>query len=139
MKNKINLKGVLVGMMTVGILTSQSVLATTCERSFLGMRPWHAGINKDPNTCAILNPQNDTEMNLMFWQIALNVLADMMVVVGYLAIGFLIYGGFLYMMSNGDSARINKGKSTIVSAIIGVAIAILAQLIVNVISEILIK
>ena len=69
----------------------------------------------------------------------LNIVSILSGIVGYLAIGFLIYGGYLYIMARGDASRISKGKNTIIRAIIGLVICIMATvisgLIVNIITS----
>jgi hypothetical protein len=51
--------------------------------------------------------------------------------VGLIAVVFMMYGGFLWMTSNGDPDRVNKAKKTLISAGIGLAIIISAFVIVN--------
>ena len=43
----------------------------------------------------------------------------------------LIYGGIRYVLSSGDSGAVQNAKNTIMYAIIGLVIAILAYAIVN--------
>lgn len=51
--------------------------------------------------------------------------------VGAIAVIMLIWGGLQYVISAGDSKRVENAKSTILYAIIGIVIAILAFAIVN--------
>ena len=51
--------------------------------------------------------------------------------VGAIAVIMLIWGGLQYVISAGDSKRVESAKSTILYAIIGIVIAILAFAIVN--------
>jgi hypothetical protein len=44
---------------------------------------------------------------------------------------FLVWGGFKYITSNGDSSGVSTAKSTIIAALIGLVIAALARPIVN--------
>ena len=53
------------------------------------------------------------------------------IVVGSLAVIILIIGGIRYITSTGDSARIQKAKDTILYAIIGIIVVILARAIVG--------
>jgi hypothetical protein len=43
----------------------------------------------------------------------------------------IIYGGFRYITSGGDSGRVGNAKNTLIYAIIGLVIVALAQLIVH--------
>lgn len=49
------------------------------------------------------------------------------IVVGLASVIMIIIGGFQYVMSSGDSANITNAKNTILYAIIGLLVALLAQ------------
>ena len=51
--------------------------------------------------------------------------------IGVVAVIMLLYGGFKYVTSNGDSNNIHAAKNTILYAIIGLMVAILGQVIVT--------
>ncbi len=51
------------------------------------------------------------------------------------AVIFLIYGGFLFITSAGNEESAEKGKSTVVNALIGIIIIILSYVIVNVVAN----
>ena len=55
----------------------------------------------------------------------------MLGVLGLLAVVVIIYGGFMYTTSAGDSSKIKKAKDTIMYGVIGLVIALLAFAIVN--------
>ncbi len=48
-------------------------------------------------------------------------------VVGVAAVIMIIIGGLRYVLSEGDTAGVNNAKNTILYALIGVAIAVMAQ------------
>jgi len=50
---------------------------------------------------------------------------------GLMATGFLIYGGFLYITSAGNDENINKAKKLILYAAVGVVVILLASILVN--------
>ena len=52
-------------------------------------------------------------------------------VVGIVSVIMLIYGGLRYVLSGGDSKKVTDAKNTILYAIIGLIVAILAYAIVN--------
>jgi hypothetical protein len=54
---------------------------------------------------------------------------------GLLAVGFIIFGAVQYIMSQGQPDRIKKAKETIVNAVIGLFLAILAFVIVALIAN----
>lgn len=52
-------------------------------------------------------------------------------VVGAISVIMLIFGGFKYVTSGGDSGKITSAKNTIVYALIGLVIVALSQVLVN--------
>lgn len=60
-----------------------------------------------------------------------NVLNAVFVVAGLLAIAFVAFGGFQYTISNGDSNGIARAKNTILYALIGLVVTLMAAIIVN--------
>jgi hypothetical protein len=53
------------------------------------------------------------------------------VIVGIVSVVMIIYGGFQYVTSGGDSGKVTNAKSTIIYAIIGLVVVALAQFIVQ--------
>lgn len=60
-----------------------------------------------------------------------NVLNIVFGVVGALTLLFTVYGGFKYVMSQGDPQATNTAKNTIIYAVIGMVITLSAAAIVN--------
>ena len=58
----------------------------------------------------------------------INVFASVM---GFLAIGMIIYGGFMLLTAQGDPARIKRGKDIVLYSVIGLILVVLAYAIVN--------
>jgi hypothetical protein len=52
-------------------------------------------------------------------------------IIGAVAVLMLIYGGIRYTVSGGDSKNVTAAKNTILYAIVGIVVAILAYAIVN--------
>lgn len=59
------------------------------------------------------------------------VITTLSVVVGIVAVIMIIVSGFKYVTSSGDSGKISNAKTTLIYAIVGIVIAVLAQVIVN--------
>lgn len=51
--------------------------------------------------------------------------------IGFLAVVMIIYGGFQYVMSAGDSGKVKSAKNTILYGIVGLVVALLAYAIIN--------
>ena len=91
---------------------------------------WYRGLDQDPTTCTIkLSALND------MWKIVLNLLEILLQVAGYAAAGYMLWGGFKYMKSQGNSQNIASAKSTLMNATIGLGIALSAVAIVNFVSS----
>lgn len=60
-----------------------------------------------------------------------NVINIALFIIGALAVLMLIIGGIRYTISGGDTAAVTAAKNTILYAIIGIIVAILAYAIVN--------
>ena len=53
------------------------------------------------------------------------------IIVGIAAVIMIIVGGFKYVASGGDANKVSSAKSTLIYAIVGLLIAVLAQFIVH--------
>lgn len=115
-----------------------------CNTTFIGLRPWYAGLaeGKDCEIKPIECPEDGKDcpaMTAFIWGIVTNLLYDMFVIVGYLAIGFLMFGGYTYLLARGDPGRIEKGKKTIIGAVSGLIIAVVASFIVSFIGNVILE
>ena len=75
--------------------------------------------------CTAANP-NDSLKN-----IASKIVNLLSVIVGIVSVIMIIYGGFKYITSGGDSGNVSGAKNTLVYAIVGLIIVALAQFIVH--------
>lgn len=55
-------------------------------------------------------------------------------IVGVIAVAVMIYGGFSFIMSHGDAARVQKGKYIILYGLVGLIVSIMAYAIVMFVS-----
>lgn len=55
----------------------------------------------------------------------------LLLVIGVISVIMLIYGGFRYIISGGDNKKVTDAKNTILYAIIGLIISLLAYAIIN--------
>lgn len=110
-----------------------------CGGSLLGLRPWYYGICSGEGESTKIKKvgQNDGDLAKFIWTIVLNVLFDLSLVIGYIALAMIIYGGYLYIISQGDPGKMAKGKKTLMSAVIGTTIALSASVVINTVSAVL--
>lgn len=132
-------------MLAVASLTASPapVLAAgddkACGGSVLGLRPWYYNICETVgNDVQITKPaKSEAGLSKFIWQIVLNVLFDLSLVVGYLALAMVVFGGYQYISSQGDPGKMAKGKKTLMAAVIGTTIAMSASVVINTASAVL--
>ncbi len=107
-----------------------------CDKKgrILTLKPWYDGLTKDD--CSIKDPGSDADSQANFiWKIVLNIVDDLLQLIGYTTVGYIMYGGFLMMTSNGAPDKAAHGRKTIMSAAIGLVIALASVALVNFISS----
>jgi Type IV secretion system pilin len=101
-----------------GIAATGSKPANTGQTN---LNPTH-----QPNDCGGPTSSDNTIYNIL-----LTVVNIFSVIVGIVAVVMIIYGGFRYITSGGESTNVSNAKNAILYAIIGLVIVALAQIIVR--------
>ena len=109
------------------LVTRFAAIPAKCGKTFFGLEPWYKYLKLDPTTCEITNftffpNSNKSDVPL----ILLAVVDDLLRLAGMLAVVFIIVGGFKYVTSQGNPDETSKAQSTIVNALIGLAVALVA-------------
>lgn len=115
-------------------LASPQVASAACTERLLTFPAWYKGLVD--GSCVVKNPADVGGVPAFLAKIGLNVIEFMLQLVGYLAVGFIIYGGFKYLTGAGAPEDIAKAKKTILNAVIGLVISIFSIGIVNVVAEV---
>lgn len=109
--------------------------------SFLSFPTWYKYLDKAPGSggrCDIAVPK-DAEGNTRIDQVVTPVLLAVFEIIlrigGIAAVGFIIFGGFQYLISQGEPDRTKGAKSTILNAVIGLVVTLSASAIVNLIGR----
>lgn len=99
--------------------------------SFLGIPPWYKYLDGEdiggkcvPKLDLANNPQNVAKIGLALVEIALRI-------GGLVAVAFVIYGGFQFILSQGEPDKAASARRTIINALVGLVIAIMATVIVS--------
>ena len=126
----------LVGLMSVAVpATPALAVDKSCDSHLLTFPAWYNGlVSKEGNKCVVDAPQSDVDgkqIRVFISKLLLNIVDILMQLVAYASIVYLMIGGFKYLTSSGLSEQMAAGKKTILNAIIGLIIAILAVAIVN--------
>lgn len=133
----------MVGVVSVSFAAATSSIAeaapskktsidATCNAYFLTLPAWYNGLaGRTAGSCTVVSPTDlggnkGTQISRFIWLIALNALQMLLQIVAYLAVGFIIYGGFMYLTSAGRSDKITRGREMIQNAVIGLVISLLA-------------
>lgn len=58
-------------------------------------------------------------------------------VAGVATVGFIIYGGYMIIMSKGDPQELQKGQTTLANALIGLVVVVASGLIFNFVADLL--
>ena len=119
----------LVSLAVPGLVATSPAYA--CKDTMFAIPARYRGL-QDSN-CNIAQPDaNSPEKFVM--QIGLNVVQALMVIIAYIAVFFIIKGGFGYMTSAGSPEGMASARKTITNAGIGLVISALAASIVNAIA-----
>ena len=108
-------------LIVVPMLAGSYASAATSQESVcegIGLASTSSGCTEDPNSPTV-NSTIKTVVTLLSF------------VVGILSVIMIMVGGLKYITSGGDSAKVTSAKSTILYAVIGIVITVLAQVIVR--------
>lgn len=103
--------------------------AATCKPRLFGLVPWYEYLKQDPNTCRITSfdsPNKVLGSHSPFLLIALAILDDLIRIAALVAVGYVIYGGIQYITSQGAPDATKKAQQTIINALIGLGVAMVA-------------
>ncbi len=118
---------------------ASAAVASGCNKSsfLLGLPTWYKYLDVGPkgsDPCAIKGPANSRgglDVPTALPRILLAVVDILLRVAAMVSIGFVIYGGFRYMLSQGEPDSTRQAKGTIITSIIGLVITIFSTAIVN--------
>lgn len=113
-----------------------SVSAKECEARVLGIPPWYRGLTQGDN-CDLKGPNDVGGIGNYIWKIVLNGIEMAIVIAAYVTIFFILYGGFLFITGGDKPGQVEKARTTILNAVIGLIIAMAAIAITNLIFSII--
>jgi hypothetical protein len=125
-------------VMTAVVTPTTYAADASCEVRILGIPPWYQGLSsKDASGKCSIDAPKDGKVADFIWHIALNIIEIALYLVGYIAIFFILYGGFQFLTGGSNPSQIEKARKTILNAVVGLVISISAVVIVNLIFGIL--
>ena len=116
MKKKILLLGIIASLITPSLMLPNSVVyADAKDQIQKGIGATGAGSSNGPKLEAIIA----------------SIIQTMFFIIGVLAVIVIIYSGFLFIVASGNPQTIQKAKTSIVYAVVGLVVAIMAYAIVG--------
>lgn len=118
----------------VAFLTPSHAAAGECKdySNILTFPNWYRGVAETIGSGASATCNVDFKHGINdIWVVVSNVIEILLQLVGYVAVAFIIYGGFKYLTSQGESSALVSAKNTITQAIVGLVISIVSVLILN--------
>ncbi len=97
--------------------------------SFLVFPPWYKYLNHITDAQGSCAPQISGLNDI--WLIAAAIIEILLRAGALIAVGFIIYGGFEYLTSQGEPDKTKKAQQTLINAVVGLVITILAATIIN--------
>lgn len=112
------------------LLTSFGATNSCASRGFFGLPTWYKYLvdagkmapNADTGRCEFVATFGVADLGL----IALAVLDIVLRLAGLIAVGYTVYGGVQFVTSQGEPDLSKKARQTIINAIIGLIIALIA-------------
>ncbi|HSH55902.1 MAG TPA: hypothetical protein VK983_03685 [Candidatus Limnocylindrales bacterium] len=93
---------------------------------FFGLKPWYQYL-KTEKDCTVRDFQVlGGTSGSDFLLIGLALVDDLLRIAGFVAIGYVIYGGILYITSQGSPEQTGKAQNTIQNALVGLVITVVA-------------
>lgn len=118
----------------LSILNSNTALAAGCASEgvqLFRIPAWYRGLVNE-GTCEIkkVGPKDsggEVEVEQFIWTIIGNVFDGIVRIIGVVATGYIIWAGFQYMIAAGDTGKMANAKTTIINAVTGLIIALIAS------------
>lgn len=145
---KLSIKALVFGLLFSFMAAVPAVVATpatvsaaaNCENPrLLGVPAWYRGLAEPGlnDTCNIKHPDTVGGLSPFIWRIVLNVVEMALVIVAYIAVFFILYGGFQFIVGGSNPDTVAKGRKTILNAVIGLVISMGAIGITNLVFSII--
>lgn len=119
---------------TTTVDPGQATLGPTCNAqtggviAFLALKSWDECLKHDSNGVPQITSLDD------IWRIGIIVVETLIKIAGYLAVGFIIWGGIKYLKSQGEPSELTAARQIITNALIGFIICMVAVSIIELIA-----
>lgn len=126
-------KALITALLMVATFTSFAVIApahsyaedpANCRRSIAILPTWYKYLDFDKNCDVVVAPGEGAKTAVL---VGLAIIEMLLVVAGVIAVIMVMIGGFKYVISQGEPEKIGNAKMTIINALLGAVIAIIAS------------
>jgi len=97
--------------------------------NFLFFPTWYHYLNSIPDANGLCTPQISSINDI--WLIVAAIIEIMLRIATFVAIGFIIFAGFKYITGQAEPANVEQARKTIIYALVGLTIAVLATATIN--------
>lgn len=104
---------------------SIKIFAAPCDKSFFGLPHWYKYLEGASSCEPRLNGIND------IWLIVLAIIEILLRIAMLAAIAYVLIGGFKFVTSGASPEKTSAAKNTVIDALIGLVIAIVATAVVS--------
>jgi threonine/homoserine/homoserine lactone efflux protein len=118
-----------------GFLGTNNVLAAPCDKNKIDSMECKACEGAREADPSISCYSNSKDINSV-WSFARDIINWFLIAIGLISVFFIIWSGIRYATSGGDTERVKKAKHTMMYAIIGLSIALLSAVIINVLFDV---
>lgn len=94
--------------------------------NFFSLTPWYEYLEGETDAFGKCIPQVKLTESNDIWLILLAVIDSLLKIAALVAVGFVIYGGIQFVISQGEPDKTNAARNTIINALVGLVIAIIA-------------
>src|SRR5690606_16654835 len=101
--------------------------AAACDpgSSFFGLPRWYEYLDGENDALGKCVPTVNNGADI--WLIVLAVIDALLRVSAVVAVGFVVYGGIQFIVSQGEPDKTNQARNTIINAMVGLVISMVAS------------
>jgi len=102
-------------------LVALKVFGAGCSTTFFGIPTWYEYLTLD-GQCHVSNFVVPDSFGLIF----LALLDILLRIAGLVSVGYIVFGGIQYITSQGEPDKTKHAQQTIINALIGLVVAVIA-------------
>lgn len=117
---------------SISLAETETAKACNKDKSFFNIPTWYQYLNFDEDCSVKIKDEENVPAKVI-----LGIIDIALFLAGLLAVIMILWGGFQFIFANGEPGSIANARKTILNAVIGLIIAILASQIVRFVAYLL--